>query len=126
MPREDVFEIIEASPITEQKRRKKGEQCKSRELRAELCLPTPVSTPLDQVLGDEKTQLVRDAIEILNPVNASMIRKRFGIGGQPSRTLEEIASEAGISPQAVDQRIKSSLRRIRGRLRIFENVKNKE
>jgi len=62
-----------------------------------------------EVADDERYQRIMQAIRILNPVDAIIVKKHFGFGCDPMLDAE-IAKEMGVSRTAVYLRIKRAYR----------------
>lgn len=61
----------------------------------------------------ERDQLLRDAIAQLNPREALVLSKRFGLDGGEEYTLREIAQEIGLSGNRVNQIEARALEKLR-------------
>ncbi|HET6884433.1 MAG TPA: sigma-70 family RNA polymerase sigma factor [Pirellulales bacterium] len=84
-------------------------ECEYRQARR-LSQDTP--TPADECLSHERDQIVRAAVEQLQPRDARFVRLRYGMDGLP-QTLEEIGRADGITRE----RVRQILERAEGRLR---------
>ena len=84
----------------ERKRRKKKYLS---DLRSELPGEFLVLTPPDPGI----IEMVHEGIATLDPVNAEIIRKRFGIGFI-EQTLDSIGDELGMTRQAVSKRARKA------------------
>lgn len=60
----------------------------------------------------ETAQYLRVALGCLKPVDRQLIERRFGLD-QDEMTLQELAMQLGVSPQAVHKRLKSAIARLR-------------
>lgn len=96
---------------------------KVREMKSYMLDPIPLDTPLDEngtalgeVLADSDDDLIlelvistglREAIERalwgLTEREAAVIKKRFGLGGEPPKTLEEIGEMFGLTRERIRQ-----------------------
>jgi RNA polymerase primary sigma factor len=96
---------------------------KVREMKSYMLEPIPLETPLDQdglalgeVLADSDDDLIlelaiskglSEAIERalwgLTPREAFVIKQRFGLGGEPPKTLEEIGEMCGLTRERIRQ-----------------------
>lgn len=96
---------------------------KVREMKSYMLDPIPLDTPLDEdgtalgeVLADSDDDLIlelvistglREAIERalwgLTDREAAVIKKRFGLGGEPPKTLEEIGEMFGLTRERIRQ-----------------------
>jgi RNA polymerase primary sigma factor len=59
-----------------------------------------------------KMDLLMLAINALDPVDGSMIKKRYGVNCEP-HTIKQLSAEFNLSPQAIRDRINKAMNRIR-------------
>ena len=64
--------------------------------------PTATS-PLDEILKDQRLKTADQALHILAPREQEIIRLRFGIGSESEHTLEEIGQIFGLSRERIRQ-----------------------
>src|SRR5574344_854200 len=69
--------------------------------------------PEDDVIADELTKEVEEALSKLTPREGKTLRMRFGIGEDSDHTLEEIGKFFGVTRERARQMEASSLRRLR-------------
>jgi RNA polymerase primary sigma factor len=60
-----------------------------------------------------RSRELADALEGLNPRMRLVIARRFGLDGQPPRTLEQVGNELGITRERVRQLESRALRELR-------------
>ena len=76
--------------------------------------PDTVSHELDQEIERE---ILRDALDHLNPREKQIIMLRFGLGGQQERTQKEVADMLGISQSYISRLEKRILSRLQTELK---------
>ena len=76
-----------------------GEESRIEEIIADLTVPTP-----DEMLGRiESLERLRVLVEQLDDRECTILRLRFGLDGQPPRTLEEVSQLVGRTRERVRQ-----------------------
>ena len=76
----------------------------------------PDPSPADTIIRGEQTFRVRRHLLRLAPRDQAVIAWRYGLGGQPEKTLNEIARHLGLSRERVRQIEVAALTRLRGAL----------
>jgi RNA polymerase sigma factor (sigma-70 family) len=71
------------------------------------------SSPEDLFLEKELASKMRETIGYLNPREASIIKKRFGIGRKGKLTLDEVSKVFGVSRERINQIQSKVLRKLR-------------
>lgn len=69
-------------------------------------------TPDDIVMHEEALQILRDILDLIDPLEASVLRMRYGIHGDDPATLETISQELGLSRERVRQIEHHALRKL--------------
>ena len=64
---------------------------------------TKTRRPHDQVAGNEREQLLADALAGLNDRTRHVLEARFGLGNREPATLEQVGSEIGVTRERVRQ-----------------------
>ena len=90
------------------------------------------SSPEETVILENLSKVTRTSLDILEPREKLILRKRFGIGEYSEHTLEQISRELGITRERVRQLQNRALERLRDysiakRLpltELFEEMKN--
>ncbi len=77
-------------------------------------------SPLDRMVNGELTQKVEEALKVLGPRSAEIIRLRFGIGCDNPHTLEEIGRAMGLSRERVRQIEAVTLRKIQSAREFYD------
>jgi RNA polymerase primary sigma factor len=72
-----------------------------------------VPSPLEEVMEKEIQDLVKKILEELSPLEREVLTLRFGIGGDPPMTLEEIGKKLSFSRERIRQIEKEALFRLR-------------
>jgi RNA polymerase primary sigma factor len=73
---------------------------------------------LDRLMARDMREQTASVLQMLTPTEERVIRMRFGIGDDREHTLEEIASEFGLTRERIRQIEVQALRQLRG----FENT----
>ena len=87
------------------------------------CLPDSISPgPDEETFENALTESLEAALSTLDEREATILRRYFGLGHRPPRSLEEIGSEMGITRERVRQIKEKALTRLRhaSRARILE------
>ncbi len=79
----------------------------------ELLRDTSVASPTDEVLGRDLADQVEHALGGLSPRERDVLRLRFGIGGVPGLTLEEVGERFGLTRERIRQIEVQALRKLR-------------
>lgn len=69
-------------------------------------------TPDELVMHQEAIEVLRDILDLIDPLEASVLRMRYGIHGEDPATLETISQELGISRERVRQIERHALRKL--------------
>lgn len=77
------------------------------------------ATPATALLGQERARSTSGLLRALNRRERWVIEQRFGIGGTEPRTLEEIATELGLTRERIRQIEQRSLHKLRKITRRF-------
>lgn len=83
---------------------------------AELIANPEAIEPLDEVLQRDASEKALQLVDELDPVEAEILRRRFGIDGREPQTLREIARDYNLSRERIRQIELQGLGRIRKRL----------
>ncbi len=70
-------------------------------------------SPLDLVIYDEMKEQVADALMTLSVKENEIIRRRFGLEGDDSHTLEEVGHELKVTRERVRQIEGNALKKLR-------------
>ena len=82
-------------------------------------------SPFEEVSNKGQWEQIITAMKTLKDREQDVMRKRFGLDGQPVRTLEEIGKEMGITRERVRQIQALAIRRIQMTVRAAERKKRK-
>jgi RNA polymerase sigma factor (sigma-70 family) len=72
-----------------------------------------VASPVDDLLAEDLTVHVGQALTRLNPREREIVSLRFGIGGRETLTLEEIGQRLGLTRERIRQIEAQALRKLR-------------
>jgi len=70
-------------------------------------------TPYEQLEEKTVTRMVQEMVKKLNMREAAILRARFGLGGGPEQTLDEVARKFGVTRERVRQLQNIALKRLR-------------
>ncbi len=87
----------------------------------ELLSDTTLASPTDEMLARDLADQVERALDGLTARERDVLRLRFGIGGEPGLTLEEVGERFALTRERIRQIEVQALRKLRhGRtLRVF-------
>ena len=71
------------------------------------------STPFDDIANRALSEQVREVLHTLKPIEADVLRRRFGLDTDREVTLQEIASEYGLSRERIRQIQEKALSKVR-------------
>jgi RNA polymerase primary sigma factor len=99
---------------------------------ANLIADEQISSPEETVILENLSEQTQTSLEILEPREELILRKRFGIGEYNEHTLEQVSQELGITRERVRQLQNRALKRLRNYSRtkrlplaeLFEEKKN--
>jgi RNA polymerase primary sigma factor len=69
-------------------------------------------TPDEIVMQEEALRTLRDILDLIDPLEASVLRMRYGLIGDEAATLETISQELGLSRERVRQIERHALRKL--------------
>jgi RNA polymerase primary sigma factor len=78
------------------------------------------TSPLDEVLKEQRLQTADQALQVLAPREKEIIRMRFGIGDDAEHTLEEIGQRFGLSRERIRQLEDKALAKLKRSKKIQE------
>ncbi|HEX9730580.1 MAG TPA: sigma-70 family RNA polymerase sigma factor [Thermoanaerobaculia bacterium] len=81
-------------------------------LLAELVEDPNASTPVDAVLDANLRRQTREALAILSPKEAKVLRLRFGVGERGEHTLEEVGQVFNVTRERIRQIESTALRKL--------------
>src|SRR5690606_22185975 len=76
-------------------------------------LPADDVTPLDDVMSRSLNDQVRAILDTLSPIEADVLKRRFGLDGRDEVTLQEIANNYGLSRERIRQIQEKALLKVR-------------
>ncbi|MEW6115567.1 MAG: sigma-70 family RNA polymerase sigma factor [Nitrospirota bacterium] len=74
---------------------------------------TSSPSPLDEAIGGELKEHIDKILHTLSPREEMVIRKRFGIGEEDNRTLEEVGQEHHVSRERIRQLQTRAIKKLR-------------
>jgi len=78
------------------------------------------TSPLDEVLKEQRLQTADQALQMLAPREKEIIRMRFGIGDDAEHTLEEIGQRFNLSRERIRQLEDKALAKLKRSKKIQE------
>jgi RNA polymerase primary sigma factor len=88
---------------------------------AETVADEKAESPYEKLEDKTLTAMLREMINTLNRREQAVLRSRFELDGEPTKTLEEIGEELGLSAERVRQIEKAALEKLRRRMNSLEN-----
>ena len=87
---------------------------------AETVADETAESPSEQLEGKTRTAMLWKMIQTLNEKEQVILRLRFGLEGDPPKTLEETGQELGLSSERVRQLQNAALKKVRHRINNLE------
>jgi RNA polymerase primary sigma factor len=78
-------------------------------------------SPYEELDSKTLTGMVRRMIQTLDEREQAILRLRFGLEGEPPKTLDQIGEELGLSCERVRQLQKTAMEKLRRRIKNLEN-----
>jgi RNA polymerase primary sigma factor len=69
-----------------------------------------------------KSEMIRDLVSQLDPREATILTRRFGLEGNDEETLEEVGEDFGVTRERIRQIQEQALRKLRRRIERLEAV----
>lgn len=88
---------------------------------AETIADEKAEPPDKEMEGKARTVMVRQIVQTLDEREQAILRLRFGLEGDPPKTLDEIGLELGLSSERVRQLQNAALKQVRRRINNLEN-----
>lgn len=88
-------------------------------------VPDDVNLDPSRQMEEEGTlKMVRSFLGILDERELTILRERFGLGGQPEKTLDEIGQQFGVTRERIRQLQNIALAKLRERIERYEAVQH--
>ncbi len=78
-------------------------------------------SPSERLDGTARTLIVREIVQTLDEREQVILRLRFGLDGEPPKTLDEIGKKLGFSSERIRQLQNDALKKVRCRINCLEN-----
>ena len=78
-------------------------------------------SPYEELEGKTLTGMLRRMIQTLDDREQAILRLRFGLEGEPPKTLDQIGEELNLSSERVRQLEKAAMGKLRRRIKCLEN-----
>jgi RNA polymerase primary sigma factor len=88
---------------------------------AETIADEKAESPYEKLEDKTLTAMLREMINTLNRREQAVLRSRFELDGEPTKTLEGTGEELGLSAERVRQIEKAALEKLRRRMNSLEN-----
>jgi RNA polymerase primary sigma factor len=79
-------------------------------------------TPYEQLEEKTNTSMLRELVATLDSREAEILRYRFGLDGDPERTLEEVGQKFGVTRERIRQIQNIALKKLRKQIEKLETV----
>ncbi len=83
---------------------------------ADIVPDTNAAAPFQQAVEDSDNDIVREVLGTLSPREQTILRLRFGIGGDDEKTLEEVGQQFGVTRERIRQIQDEALKKLRKRI----------
>jgi len=80
-------------------------------------------TPYEQLEEKTNTSMLREMVATLDQREAEILRYRFGLDGDPERTLEEVGQKFGVTRERIRQIQNAALMKLRKQIEKLEMVR---
>jgi RNA polymerase primary sigma factor len=90
---------------------------------ADVVRDETADTPYEQLEDKTNTSMLRELVATLDPREAEILRYRFGLDGDPERTLEEVGQKFGVTRERIRQIQNVALNKLRKQIEKLETVK---
>ncbi len=80
------------------------------------------STPYEQLEEKNKTSMLHELLDNLDPREAEILRQRFGLNGASEKTLDEIGHDFGLTRERIRQIQEIALKKLRRQIEKLETV----
>ncbi|EEF59819.1 sigma-70 family RNA polymerase sigma factor [Pedosphaera parvula] len=90
---------------------------------ADVVRDETADTPYEQLEEKTNTSMLRELVATLDPREAEILRYRFGLDGDPERTLEEVGQKFGVTRERIRQIQNVALNKLRKQIEKLETVK---
>lgn len=90
---------------------------------ADVVRDETADTPYEQLEEKTNTSMLRELVATLDPREAEILRYRFGLDGDPERTLEEVGQKFGVTRERIRQIQNVALNKLRKQIEKLETVR---
>jgi RNA polymerase primary sigma factor len=90
---------------------------------AEVVQDENADTPYEQLEGKTVTKMLQEMVKTLDNREATILRARFGLDGNPQKTLEEVGAKFGVTRERVRQIQNIALKKLRKMIEKMETTK---
>ncbi len=87
---------------------------------ADIVADERAETPYEQLEEKNDTRLLREALQVLNPRERSILQLRFGLDDEEEQTLEELGEKFGLTRERIRQIQELALKKLRKRMAEIE------
>jgi RNA polymerase primary sigma factor len=91
---------------------------------AEVVQDESANTPYEQLEGKTVTKMLREMVKTLDHREATILRARFGLDGNPQKTLEDVGAKFGVTRERVRQIQNIALKKLRKMIEKMEAPKS--
>ncbi len=74
------------------------------------------TAPYQQAVDDSDNQILGEVINTLSPREQTILKLRFGLGGNDEKTLEEVGEQFGVTRERIRQIQDEALKKLRKRI----------
>jgi RNA polymerase primary sigma factor len=90
---------------------------------ADVVRDETAETPYEQLEDKTNTSMLRELVATLDPREAEILRYRFGLDGDPERTLEEVGQKFGVTRERIRQIQNAALAKLRKQIEKLEHIR---
>jgi RNA polymerase primary sigma factor len=93
---------------------------------SEIVADTNAAAPFDQLVKENDTALVQEALATLDEREKKILRMRFGLDGDEPKTLEQVGEHFGVTRERIRQIQEQALKKMRKRIEKRDRLEKKD
>jgi RNA polymerase primary sigma factor len=90
---------------------------------ADVVRDEKAETPYEQLEGKNSSNMLRGLLDKLDPREADILKHRFGLDGDPEKTLDEVGLRLGLTRERIRQIQENALKKLRRQIERLESIR---